>query len=51
MEVLGSKHFPVFTEMSLEPGAEVKQVEPDASQASEQKMSEKIEDGKEQKDE
>lgn len=47
----GSDHFPIFIELSLEPGAEVEQEEPDTSQAEGEQVDEKIDEGKQQKDE
>lgn len=42
----GSDHFPVFIELSLEPGAEAEQEEPDANRSEGEQVDEKIEDGK-----
>lgn len=47
----GSDHFPVFIELSLEPGAEAEQEEPDTSQTEAEQVEEKIVDGKQQADE
>lgn len=44
----GSDHFPVFIELSLEPGAETEQDEPDASRTQAKQVDEMIEDGKQQ---
>lgn len=42
----GSDHFPLFIELSLEPGSEAGQQEPDTDQAEGEQVDEKIEDGK-----
>ena len=47
----GSDHFPIFIALSLEPGAEAEQEEPETDRAEEMQVSEKIEDGEEQTDE
>lgn len=47
----GSDHFPIFIELSLEPGAETEQEEPDANGSEEKQIDEMIEDGKQQPDE
>ncbi|GAB3095869.1 endonuclease [Aestuariicella hydrocarbonica] len=49
----GSDHFPIFIELSLESGAEAEaeQEEPDTNRTEGEKVDEKIEDGKEHKDE
>jgi len=44
----GSDHFPVFIKLSLEPGAEAEQEEPDTNRAEGEQVDEKIEDGKQQ---
>ncbi|MFN2359637.1 MAG: endonuclease/exonuclease/phosphatase family protein [Marinobacter sp.] len=44
----GSDHFPIFIELSLEPGAQAQQEEPDTDQAETRRVDEKIEDGKQQ---
>ena len=44
----GSDHFPIFIELSLEPGAEAEQQEPDANRTEAKQVSEKIEDGRRQ---
>lgn len=44
----GSDHFPVFIELSLEPGAEAEQEEPDADHAEEKQVDEKIKEGEQQ---
>ncbi len=46
----GSDHFPIFIELSLEPGAEATQKEPDADGAEEEQVDKMIEDGKQQPD-
>ncbi len=47
----GSDHFPIFIELSLEPGAEADQEESDTNRAEEDKVDEKIEDGEQQTEE
>ncbi|MDO8862083.1 endonuclease/exonuclease/phosphatase family protein [Haliea sp. E1-2-M8] len=47
----GSDHFPIFIELSLEPGAEADQVEPDASRTEGAQVDEMIEDGRQQSEE
>lgn len=47
----GSDHFPIFIELSLESGAEARQDEPDTNRTEAKRVSEKIEDGKQQTDE
>ncbi|MEX1214594.1 endonuclease/exonuclease/phosphatase family protein [Saccharospirillum sp.] len=42
----GSDHFPVFIELSLEPGAEAEQEEPNTNQEERERVDEKIEDGR-----
>lgn len=42
----GSDHFPIFIELSLEPGAEAEQEEPETSRAENAQVDEKIKDGK-----
>ncbi|MFN2289148.1 MAG: endonuclease/exonuclease/phosphatase family protein [Chromatocurvus sp.] len=44
----GSDHFPVFIELSLEPGAEAEQQEPDTNRTEGKQVDEKIEDGERQ---
>lgn len=44
----GSDHFPIFIELSLEPGAKADQDEPKADQAKEDQIDELIEDGRQQ---
>lgn len=46
----GSDHFPIYIELSLEPGAEAEQEEPETSRAEGEEVDEKIEDGKQQED-
>ncbi|WP_297187002.1 endonuclease/exonuclease/phosphatase family protein [uncultured Porticoccus sp.] len=47
----GSDHFPIFIELSLEPGAAVDQEEPDTNRTEGKQVDEKIEEGKQQTDE
>jgi endonuclease/exonuclease/phosphatase (EEP) superfamily protein YafD len=47
----GSDHFPIFIELSLESGAEAEQDEPGANRKESEQVDERIEDGKQQKDE
>ncbi|HEX5755750.1 MAG TPA: hypothetical protein VFY12_05300, partial [Arenimonas sp.] len=42
----GSDHFPVFIELSLEPGAAADQQEPESDRTEEKQVIEKITDGK-----
>ncbi len=46
----GSDHFPIFIELSLEPGAESEQKEPDTDRTEGNQVDEKIEDGKQEMD-
>lgn len=46
----GSDHFPIFIELSLESGAEAQQNEAEPSQAEEEEVDNKIEDGKQKTD-
>lgn len=47
----GSDHFPIFIELSLEPGAGTEQEGTDTNRAEDEQVDEKIEDGKQQTDE
>jgi endonuclease/exonuclease/phosphatase family metal-dependent hydrolase len=47
----GSGHFPIFIELSLEPGAEVEQEEPETNRPEGERVDNKIEDGKQHTDE
>lgn len=44
----GSDHFPIFIELSLEPGAEAEQEEPDTDTRERQEVEKKIEEGEKQ---
>lgn len=46
----GSDHFPIFIELSLEPGAEAEQKEPDTNRAETEQVDDKIEDGRQKTD-
>lgn len=46
----GSDHFPIFIELSLEPGAEADQTEPSTDQAKKEQVDAMIEDGRQQTD-
>lgn len=47
----GSDHFPIFIELSLEPGAGAEQEVPETNRSEDEQADEKIEDGKQQTDE
>ncbi len=47
----GSDHFPMFIELSLDPGAEQDQQEPDTNRVEEEQVDEKIEEGRAQSNE